>query len=72
MPSYLTACTGIDALTRGEAYDIVASSPVVDVHLQRIRLIWQSARCHCESNNVAARKYVSGFAGQDWHFPMLA
>lgn len=33
MPPYLTACTGIDALTHAiEAYVSTASSPVVDVH----------------------------------------
>ena len=41
MPAYLTACTGLDALTHAiEAYVSTASSPVVDVHaLAAIRLI---------------------------------
>ncbi len=41
MPPYLTACTGLDALTHAiEAYVSTASSPVVDVHaLAAIRLI---------------------------------
>lgn len=41
MPRYLTACTGLDALTHAiEAYVSTASSPVVDVHaLAAIRLI---------------------------------
>lgn len=41
MPPYLTACTGLDALTHAiEAYVSTASSPVVDVHaLAAIALI---------------------------------
>jgi len=44
MPPYLTACTGIDALTHAiEAYVSSASSPVVDVHaLAAIRLVWNN------------------------------
>lgn len=44
MPTYLTACTGLDALTHAvEAYVSTASSPVVDVHaLAAIRLVWQN------------------------------
>ncbi|WP_263770830.1 alcohol dehydrogenase-like regulatory protein ErcA [Propionivibrio soli] len=42
MDSYLTACTGIDALTHAiEAFASTASSPIADVHaLAAIRLIW--------------------------------
>lgn len=42
MDPYLTACTGLDALTHAiEAYVSTASSPVVDVHaLAAIRLVW--------------------------------
>lgn len=41
MPPYLTACTGLDALTHAvEAYVSTASSPVVDVHaLSAISLV---------------------------------
>lgn len=41
MPAYLTACTGLDALTHAvEAYVSTASSPVVDVHaLSAISLV---------------------------------
>lgn len=44
MPPYLTACTGMDALTHAiEAYVSSASSPMVDVHaLAAIGLIWNS------------------------------
>ncbi|WP_153108814.1 alcohol dehydrogenase-like regulatory protein ErcA [Propionivibrio limicola] len=44
MDPYLTACTGVDALTHAiEAYVSSASSPVVDVHaLAAIRLIWKN------------------------------
>lgn len=44
MDPYLTACTGIDALTHAiEAYVSTASSPIVDVHaLAAIRLIWNN------------------------------
>lgn len=44
MDSYLTACTGIDALTHAiEAYVSTASSPIVDVHaLAAIKLIWNN------------------------------
>lgn len=42
MDPYLTACTGLDALTHAvEAYVSTASSPVVDVHaLAAIDLVW--------------------------------
>jgi len=41
---YLTACTGLDALTHAiEAYVSTASSPVVDVHaLAAINLVWNN------------------------------
>nr|WP_321269933.1 alcohol dehydrogenase-like regulatory protein ErcA [uncultured Tolumonas sp.] len=44
MDTYLTACTGIDALTHAiEAYVSTASSPIVDVHaLAAIKLIWNN------------------------------
>ncbi len=44
MDAYLTACTGIDALTHAiEAYVSTASSPIVDVHaLAAIKLIWNN------------------------------
>ena len=44
MDPYLTACTGLDALTHAiEAYVSTASSPVVDVHaLAAIRLVWDN------------------------------
>lgn len=44
MDRYLTACTGIDALTHAvEAFVSTASSPVVDVHaLAAIKLVWQN------------------------------
>lgn len=44
MDPYLTACTGLDALTHAiEAFVSTASSPVVDVHaLAAIRLIWDN------------------------------
>jgi alcohol dehydrogenase len=44
MPPYLTACTGLDALTHAiEAYVSTASSPVVDVHaLAGISLVWNN------------------------------
>ena len=44
MDPYLTACTGVDALTHAiEAFVSTASSPVVDVHaLAAIKLVWQN------------------------------
>ena len=44
MDSYLTACTGLDALTHAiEAYVSNASSPLTDTHaLNAIQLIWSS------------------------------
>lgn len=44
MDPYLTACSGMDALTHAiEAYVSNASSPVTDLHaLEAIRLIWQA------------------------------
>ena len=44
MDSYLTACTGVDALTHAiEAYVSTASSPIVDVHaIAAIKLIWHN------------------------------
>lgn len=62
MPAYLTACTGIDALTHAvEAYVSTASSPVVDVHaLAAIRLIKDSLlSAIADPLNVAARENMS-------------
>lgn len=44
MGSYLTACTGMDALTHAiEAYVSNASSPITDIHaLEAIRIIWEA------------------------------
>lgn len=43
MDSYLTACTGIDALTHAIEAVSTASSPIVDVHaLAAIKLIWNN------------------------------
>jgi len=44
MAPYLTACTGLDALTHAiEAYVSTASSPIVDLHaLAAIKLLWQN------------------------------
>lgn len=44
MDPYLTACTGIDALTHAiEAFVSTASSPIVDVHaLAAIKLVWNN------------------------------
>lgn len=44
MDPYLTACTGLDALTHAiEAFVSTASSPIVDVHaLAAIRLVWNN------------------------------
>jgi len=44
MDPYLTACSGMDALTHAiEAYVSNASSPVTDLHaLEAVRLIWQA------------------------------
>lgn len=62
MPPYLTACTGIDALTHAvEAYVSTASSPVVDVHaLAAIRLIWNNLETAVTSpGDLAARENMS-------------
>ena len=44
LDTYLTACTGVDAITHAiEAYVSTASSPIVDVHaLSAIELLWQN------------------------------
>jgi len=44
VPPYLTACTGLDALTHAiEAYVSTASSPIVDLHaLAAINLVWNN------------------------------
>ena len=44
MDPYLTACTGLDALTHAiEAYVSTASSPIVDLHaLAAIKLLWHN------------------------------
>ncbi len=59
---YLTACTGIDALTHAiEAYVSTASSPVVDVHaLAAIRLVRDNlAAAVWSPGDVAARENMS-------------
>jgi alcohol dehydrogenase class IV len=59
---YLTACTGVDALTHAiEAYVSTASSPVVDVHaLAAIRLVRDNLEAAVSSpGNVAARENMS-------------
>ena len=59
---YLTACTGIDALTHAiEAYVSTASSPVVDVHaLAAIRLVRDNLEAAVWSpGDVAARENMS-------------
>ncbi len=62
MDPYLTACTGIDALTHAiEAYVSTASSPVVDVHaLAAIRLIWENIeKAVSHPDDLAARENMS-------------
>ncbi len=62
MDPYLTACTGIDALTHAvEAYVSTASSPVVDVHaLAAIRLIWENIeKAVFRPDDLAARENMS-------------
>ena len=62
LPPYLTACTGIDALTHAiEAYVSTASSPVVDVHaLAAIRLVWNNVEAAVSSpGDLAARENMS-------------
>ncbi|MBS1161249.1 MAG: iron-containing alcohol dehydrogenase [Proteobacteria bacterium] len=59
MPPYLTACTGLDALTHAiEAYVSTASSPVVDVHaLAAITLIWKNLeKAVAQSSDLMARE----------------
>ena len=59
MDPYLTACTGVDALTHAvEAYVSTASSPIVDVHaLAAIRLIWSNIETAvAQPDNLAARE----------------
>lgn len=59
MDSYLTACTGLDALTHAiEAYVSTASSPVVDVHaLAAITLIWNNiAQAVSVPDDLSARE----------------
>lgn len=58
MDNYLTACTGLDALTHAiEAYVSNASSPLTDTHaLNAIRLIWSSlAKTICNPNDLGLR-----------------
>ena len=62
MPPYLTACTGIDALTHAiEAYVSTANSPVVDVHaLAAITLVCNNlARAVADPADMAARENMS-------------
>ena len=59
MAPYLTACTGLDALTHAiEAYVSTASSPVADVHaLEAIRLVWHNVeQAVADPGQVAARE----------------
>ena len=59
MAPYLTACTGLDALTHAiEAYVSTASSPVADVHaLEAIRLVWNNVeQAVADPGLVAARE----------------
>ncbi|MBS1169587.1 MAG: iron-containing alcohol dehydrogenase [Burkholderiaceae bacterium] len=59
MDPYLTACTGLDALTHAiEAYVSTASSPIVDVHaLAAIRLIANNlAQAVSQPNDLSARE----------------
>ncbi len=59
MAPYLTACTGLDALTHAiEAYVSAASSPVADVHaLGAIRLGWNNVeQAVADPGLVAARE----------------
>lgn len=59
MDPYLTACTGIDALTHAiEAYVSTASSPIVDVHaLGAISLIFNNLeRAVASPSDLAARE----------------
>jgi alcohol dehydrogenase class IV len=59
MAPYLTACTGVDALTHAvEAYVSTASSPVVDVHaLAGIGLVWNNLQAAvAEAGNLPARE----------------
>ncbi len=59
MDPYLTACTGLDALTHAiEAFVSTASSPVVDVHaLAAIRLIWSNLeQAVAEPKSLPARE----------------
>lgn len=58
MDPYLTACTGVDALTHAiEAYVSNAHSPVTDLNaLEAIRLIWQYLpQAYGEPHNLEAR-----------------
>jgi alcohol dehydrogenase len=53
MDAYLTACTGLDALTHAiEAYVSNAQSPVTDLHaLEAINLVWHSLKNAIEEPN---------------------
>ena len=59
MDPYLTACTGIDALTHAiEAFVSTASSPIVDVHaLAAIKLVWNNLeQAVAAPHDLAARE----------------
>ncbi|MFT3848450.1 MAG: iron-containing alcohol dehydrogenase [Propionivibrio sp.] len=59
MSPYLTACTGVDALTHAiEAFVSTASSPIMDVHaLAAIKLVWNNIeRAVAVPNDLAARE----------------
>jgi len=53
MDAYLTACTGLDALTHAiEAYVSNAQSPVTDLHaLEAINLVWHNLKAATEKPN---------------------
>lgn len=56
MDPYLTACSGMDALTHAiEAYVSNASSPITDLHaLEAIRLVWEALPGGNEAANSSA------------------
>jgi alcohol dehydrogenase class IV len=57
MDPYLTACTGLDALTHAiEAYVSNAQSPVTDLHAREaINLVWHNLRMHNTSDDLDVR-----------------
>ena len=59
MDAWLTACTGMDALTHAiEAYVSNASSPITDVHaLEAISLIWENLPAALEDRSDVMLRY---------------